>query len=165
LGSLTGSETRTGMTLVELVIIITLVGIMAFAMAPRFNTYRRIELRSAIKELAADVRFAQSRAIATRVRYGLVFDPGSERYTVYRGETSTPATDFLNPGKPMRKHRDGVDIVAAEFDGAASFEFDSMGVPYNETGNELIADGYVVFSAGTETDTVRVNALTGRVEY
>lgn len=165
MGSLSRLTTKQGMTLVELVVIITLVGIMAFAMAPRFNAYRKIELRSAVKELAADVRFAQSRAIATRVRHGLVFDPGTERYTVYRGNASTPATDFLNPSKPMRKFRDSVDIVAAEFDGAALFEFDSMGVPYNSAGNELTADGYVVFSEGTEMDTVRVNALTGRVEY
>ncbi len=154
-----------GMTLVELVIIISLMGVLAFSMMPRFSAYREIELKSAVKELAADVRFAQSRAIATRVRHGIVFDAVRERYTVYRGNVSTPASDFLQPGRPMRKQWDRVEIVLADFDGDISFEFDSVGVPYNSAGNELLLDGFVVFTEGTQSDTLRVNALTGRVEY
>jgi type II secretory pathway pseudopilin PulG len=152
------------MTLVELVMVITLLGVMAFAMAPRFNAYNEIARKSAVKQLAADVRFAQSRAIATRVRHGLVFDAGAERYTVYRGDPTTPASSFLEPGRPLRKHLEGVDIVVADFDGAMSFEFDSMGVPYNAAGDELYADGFVVLSGGAQGDTVHVRALTGRVE-
>jgi type II secretory pathway pseudopilin PulG len=154
-----------GVTLIELVFVIVMLGVLTFVLVPKFDSYRQIELRTAVKDLAADLRYAQSQAIATRVRHGIVFDSAAERYTVYRGDPSTPASDFLDRGRALRRQWDRVELVVAEFDGAASIEFDSMGLPFNAAGNELSAAGFVVFTEGTDTDTVRVQALTGKVAY
>lgn len=154
-----------GVTLIELVFVILMLGVLTFVLVPKFEAYQQIELRTAVKDLAADLRYAQSQAIATRIRHGIVFDSGAERYTVYRGDPSTPAPDFLDRGKALRRQWDRVELVVAEFDGAPSIEFDSMGLPYNAAGNELSAAGLVVFTEGTEVDTVRVHALTGKVRY
>lgn len=154
-----------GMTLVELVLVMSLVGILAFVAAPRFNAYQEIELRAATHQLAADIRYAQSRAIATRVRHGVTFDTANARYSVYRENPSTPVTDFLDPGRAMTRSLEGVTLSSASFDGSSDIEFDSMGTPY-ASGSELGALGAVVLvGTGGTVDSVTVSPLTGRIAW
>lgn len=152
-----------GMTLVELVVVISLVGLLALVAVPRFAGRDEVELRAAARRVAADLRWAQARAIATRTRHGVVFDAATGRYTVYRGAPSTPADDFLRPGSPMRRGVEPVTLVSADFDGAPRVEFDSMGVPWSASG-ELTAPGRVVLAVSGAADTVVVEPLTGRIE-
>lgn len=154
-----------GFTLVESILIVLLIGFLAFVVIPKFNAYYTIELRSAVKELASDIRYAQSQAIATREHHGLVFDPADERYFVYVGDTSTPAMDFFDPTQPLRRNLVGVDIVSAAFNGASSLEFDALGVPYDGSGAELSTAGLVVLGESGILDTVKVLPLTGEVEF
>ncbi len=151
-----------GMTLVELVVVLSLVGLLAVVAVPRFTGRDAVEMQAAVRRVAADLRWAQARAIATRVRHGVTFDPAAGRYTVYRDSPATPADDFLRPGSPMRRDVAPAAMVAADFDGAPRVEFDSMGVPYGVSG-ELTAPGRVILAGGGEVDTVVVEPLTGRV--
>jgi type II secretory pathway pseudopilin PulG len=153
------------MTLLELVLVTALVSLLAFAMIPRFAAVREVELETAARQVAADLRYAQSQAIAQRVRHGVVFDLAAERYTVYRGDPSTPAPDFLRGGAPLRRGWDGVDLAAAVFGATSAVEFNSLGAPCDGAGGELAVAGVVVLAGASRTDTVRVHPLTGRVEF
>jgi len=151
--------------LIELVLVISLVGILALVTVPRFEAYYGIRLAAAVKTLAADIHYAQSRAVAERVRYGVAFDPSSESYTVYRGEPGTPASDPLHPGRPLRRVLEGIDLVSVSFDGGSAVEFDALGTPWTPGGGELSTPGTVVLAGQGSTDTLRVDPLGGRVEF
>lgn len=156
---------KNGFTLMEMVMVIAIIGVISLVVIPKFNDYYAIDLRSAVKTLAADIKFAQSRAIAERVRYGVYFNSSSESYTVYRGNVSTPADDLLKPGRPMRRTLEGMDIESAEFDGGASVEFDALGIPRGSSGSELSAAGLVVLNCSGNVDTLKIYPLTGKVEF
>jgi type II secretory pathway pseudopilin PulG len=158
-------QAKRGVTLIELVLIMGIIGVLALVVIPKFDDYYAIDLRSAVKTLASDIKYAQSRAIAERVRYGLVFDPSGESYTVYRGNTSTPAEDFLKPGKSLQRSFSNIDLAGADFDGGLVLEFDAMGSPYNSSGTELAAQGRVILQRNGTVDTIKVYPLTGKVEF
>jgi len=63
--------------------------------------------------------------------------------------------DLRNDGR-----LDRVDIVAANFDGAATVKFDYLGMPWNGADNPL-NNGVVTLQAAGETRTVNVEAVTG----
>jgi len=148
----------------ELIIVMALIGILAFVVVPRFSARDGVNARVAARQLATDLRYAQARAIATRVRYGVAFEVTSGSWTVYRQTPATPADDFLRPGTPMQRHPEGVTITTAEFDGGDRVEFDSMGTP-RSAGGELFAAGTVILAAGAVSDTVRVTPITGSVVF
>ncbi len=152
------------MTLVELVIIMTLLGLVAFSVVPKFNAYDAIHTRAAAKQLAADLRYAQSRAISTRVRHGVDFDVAGETYTVFRESPGTPAADPLDPGTEMTRTLKRVGLAAVSFGTSDAVWFDSMGTPYDESGDELLAVGLVILSDGINVDTVSVRPITGAIE-
>jgi hypothetical protein len=94
----------------------------------------------------------------------LVFNPAVETYAVYRGDPSTLATDFLNPGDVMRRGFSRIDLVSASFDGSVSLEFDAMGTPYATPVAELSSTGLIIVNEDETQDTVAVHPITGKVE-
>ena len=153
-----------GVTIVELVLVILILGVIAIGIGPKFDAYYAVDLRSAVRTLVSDIRYAQSQAIATRIRCGLTFDAATETYMVYLENPSTPADDLLNPGATMTRRFENVDLVSASFDGATYFEFDAMGVPHNASGDELSSIGSVILGEAGDQDTVTVRPITGKVE-
>lgn len=160
-----GEVKQMGLTVIELVLVIIIVGLLAGVTVPRFEAFYSIDLASAARTLAADIRYAQSQAIAERTRYGIIFDPAAEAYTVYRNTPATPALDPLAPGRIMKRRLRGVDLIAASFDGGTAVEFDGLGVPYAASGAELVQRGRVLLAEGGISDTVAIYPLTGRVEF
>lgn len=74
----TGSPARRarGVSLIELVIVITLVAIMSLlAAAAMTGGFKGMQLRSAAKEVASQLRFTRTRAIATGKPQRFVIDP------------------------------------------------------------------------------------------
>jgi len=57
---------------------------------------------SRARRVAADLRYAQSRAIGTRTIHGLHFEPSSGRYTVYAPTPSTPLPDPADRARTLR---------------------------------------------------------------
>jgi prepilin-type N-terminal cleavage/methylation domain-containing protein len=94
---------RKGFSLVELLIVVTLVGIMAAIAAPRLRVSPRTQVRLAARQLAQDLEFTRTRALGARSTARLAF------VTPHRGYVSY--LDF---------DRDGVFVQSAE-------EIDSLG--------------------------------------
>jgi prepilin-type N-terminal cleavage/methylation domain-containing protein len=158
-----------GFTMVELVLVLTLLGLLAWIAYPRFATYYEIKLDAAARRVAADLRYAQSRSIATRTVYGLLFEPAQGRYTVFAQSPATPATDPADRSAPLRvdfatrtEYR-GVVLESAAFGSTPGIRFDYFGVPLDTAGVELAAPGRVVLSYQGYADTVEVTPATGKV--
>jgi prepilin-type N-terminal cleavage/methylation domain-containing protein len=158
-----------GFSLVELIIVITIMGILAWVAYPKLTVTTEIKLDAAARRVAADLRYAQNRSIGTRVVHGLLFDPATERYTVYAPTPATAAQDPADRARPLtvdfvrRSEFQGVSIVSATFGTSPGVSFDYFGVPRDTAGTDLAGTGRVVLTCGGLVDTVEVTPATGKV--
>ncbi|MGE5175131.1 MAG: type II secretion system protein [Hyphomicrobiales bacterium] len=158
-----------GFTLIEAVIVITLLGILAWVALPKLTATTEIRLDAAARRVAADLRYAQSRAIGTRVVTGIRFTPGAGTYAVYAPAWSAAAVDPADRSKPLavdfarRTEYQGVTIASASFGATPGVSFDYFGVPRDTAGTDLASAGRVVLSYQGLVDTVEVAPGTGKV--
>lgn len=161
---------REGFTFIELVLVITLIGILAWIAYPKFASVYEIKLDAAARRVAGDLRFAQSRSIGTRIVHGVLFEPALGRYTVFAPNPATPAVDPADRSRPLqvdfarKTEYQGVAISSATFGATGGVKFDFFGVPLDTAGTELSAVGRVVLTYQGYTDTVEVSPGTGAVE-
>jgi prepilin-type N-terminal cleavage/methylation domain-containing protein len=160
---------RGGFTFVEIVLVITLVGLLAWIAYPRFASVHEIKVDAAARRVAADLRFAQGRSIGTRTVHGLLFEPGQGRYTVFAPTPASPVTDPANRSRPLcvdfarTTEYQGVTLASAAFGGTNGVKFDYFGIPLDTAGVELAAPGRVVLTYQGYVDTVEVAPNTGAV--
>lgn len=158
-----------GFSLTELIIIISILGILSWLAYPKVVAMDEIKLDTAARRLAADLRYAQSLAMSKRVIHGLLFEPALERYTVFAPSSGSPITDPADRARPMtvdytsRAEFRGVLIQSAAFGTTPGVTFDYFGVPRDTSGVDLTSDGRVVLSYQGVTDTVLVAPQTGMV--
>lgn len=156
-----------GFTLIELVVIITILGILAVAVLMSGTAKGPIRLEAACQKLAMDLRYVQQMAMAEQVRFGISFDTGDESYFGYRVSTATKATDPHTQNDlevefdEMSEFND-IGIVSTNFSDA--IEFDSIGASYDGNGVALSSEGIVTLSDGSNSKTVRIEAVTGKVK-
>jgi general secretion pathway protein H len=79
------SRERGGFTLVELIIVVTILAILSVGVVPVFNgSFRTLQSDHGLRDFAATVRFAQERAITAGVEYRLYLDPDENSYGLRR---------------------------------------------------------------------------------
>lgn len=83
--SLTGKKTlaaeTNGFTLLELVIVVTIIGLLLLSAMPSFkSTYRNLEIFTASKKMASLITYAKQKAILERIKYRLNFDYQGRKY-------------------------------------------------------------------------------------
>jgi type IV fimbrial biogenesis protein FimT len=153
-------------TLVELLIVITIMAIIAGLAAPMFGEVRGIRLQEAAKLVAADIEFAQTDAILHSADPRLIrFNTAASQYWIAAG--SAPATPIANPldgsqylvtlGAGRAAGASGVAIQSYSLGGDTDLRFDGLGVPDQTT------DASVTLAAGTNTLTLIIKAGTGEV--
>lgn len=161
-----------GVTLIELIIVLIVVGIIAVTAVPRIIDIDQRRQEAALNKIKSDLRYVKEFAINNTCRTRVSFNASSDSYTAttnisgsWAGMTNpttntTPFTVEFNSG--IYK---GVEIVSANFAGQNAVEFDSLGRPYSYDGvlnssNLLAADGTVAL---TGENTITVTAVTGRI--
>lgn len=158
-----------GFTLTELIVILTILGLMSWLAYPKVVAMDEIKLDTAARRLAADLRYAQSLAMSRRLIHGILFDPALERYTVFAPNAATPITDPADRVKTLsvdytsRTEFKGVQIQSASFGTTPGVTFDYFGVPRDTGGVDLASSGLVVLTYQGATDTVFVAPQTGMV--
>jgi prepilin-type N-terminal cleavage/methylation domain-containing protein len=168
---------RCGYTLVEVLIVVTVLGIAAALIAPSMGTTGVLRIQAAARQLVADITFAQSDALAYQSRRAIVFLPGENRYVVceVNGPIVDPATDAIfNPSRPAEKYditidaekMGGAQITMADFGGDPInvLVFDELGGPVQAPDSELPSSGgFVQITGSGFVYRVQVEAYTGRV--
>lgn len=82
---------RRAFTMIEVVTVVTVVGIMMAIVAPRFRVSEAMEVQIAARQLAQDLDFARTRALATRAPARIAFDVGAASYTGYLDDNEDKA--------------------------------------------------------------------------
>ena len=158
-----------GFTLTELIVILAIVGTLAWLAYPKMAAIDEIKLDAAARRLSADLRYAQGLAISRRVMHGILFEPPQGRYTVFAPTAASPIVDPADRERPLRvdytsrTEFKGVAITSATFGTTPGVTFDYFGVPRDTAGTDLVATGRVILSYQGASDTIDVAPQTGMV--
>jgi len=158
-----------GFTITELIVILSILGILSWLAYPKMAAMDEIKVDVAARRLAADLRYAQSLAMSERVIHGVLFEPGLARYTVFAPNAASPITDPADRARSLRMDYTsrtefrGVLIQSATFGTTPGVTFDYFGVPRDTAGVDLTSSGRVVLTYQGNIDTVIVAPQTGMV--
>jgi prepilin-type N-terminal cleavage/methylation domain-containing protein len=154
-----------GFTLVEVIIVVVILSIAAMMAIPMMSSAGSVQIRSAAEAIAADLEYAKSMAISRQQNYGIIFDPGNDKYDVVNQSGAVvphpvkrgfPYTINFRSDSRLNK----VDLVTANFDGWTGIKFDYLGSPYDGSGSPLNS-GTITLQADGRTVTITVEPVTG----
>lgn len=158
-----------GFTLVEVILVVVILAIAAMMAIPFATSGTATQLKGAATIIATDLEYAKSMAISRGMLYSVVFNTGTESYSIQdvNGVTidhpikkSFPYT--INFASDSRFSR--VDISSANFDAASTVSFDYLGSPYSGSGaGSPLNSGIITLSAGGAMMTVNVEPVTGYI--
>lgn len=153
--------TKSGFTLIEIVIVIVVISIAALLAIPMMSSAASLQIRSAANMLAADLEYAKSMAISRGQNYSVVYDVNADSYKIVGPDGVTTIDHPVKKGFPYvvdfqnESRLNRVDIVSADFGGTSppTVTFDCLGSP--DSG------GSVVLQADSITKTITVEPVTG----
>jgi len=153
------------MSLIELLIVVTIIFIMAAVGLPAIGRYfRNYQIRNAAREVAAEIQTARTKAIMKNVNWGVLFvtlSPTTYRYIV-EDDPASPAVRSLNILGPIRTLPGDVVFTTASPPAPAggtvrpSLRFDRMGTACDPGSNVALCPDVVTganlvkFVAGTD---------------
>lgn len=168
-------RTAGGYTLVEVLVVVTIMGIAGALVIPSMDQTGVLKAQSAVRTIVSDITFAQTDSIAFQRGRAVMFDPDAETYRLVEvtGSTLDPENDTMYD--PLRD--DGlyvvelndfdygnVDLVSATFGTSTNLIFDEFGAPVSAPGsNEPIGDGTIIIDSEFHRYTVRVDGMTGQI--
>ena len=140
-------DSRSGVTLIELISVIAIIGILAATVLPRinFDIFSRTSVDGAAYMIASDIRYAQEFAMANRISKTVTFASGSSVYTFGPPSNMDPSGQLPS----------GVTINPPGY----TVTFNSLGEP------TAGGSGSVTVSAGGVSRTITVTNYTGKVSY
>lgn len=149
---------RQGLTLVEILVVLVILGIAAAMVVPRITGMGDMQASGAARILLADMQYAQNEAIVTQKDVTVTFDPDGAAYALSNidGSLTHPLTkSAFVTAFPSTRGYEKVGMVSASFGGTNRVTFDSMGSPDN--------GGQVVLAADGAAYRLTVAAVTGKV--
>jgi prepilin-type N-terminal cleavage/methylation domain-containing protein len=144
----TGLRAAAAFSLVELLIVVTILGIFAGMVLTRFEPTFHDQLRGTAQVIIADLAFARSLAVANNSQYEFTFDPSRHRYWLEHSGTNPtldtlPASPYGDPSDPPTRHTTNLrklpslsaalelaavrSVSATEESEISSVEFSSLG--------------------------------------
>lgn len=162
-----------GFSLIEIVVVLTVIGVLSFAAVTRFADVDGIRLDITARKIQSDIRYAHSLALSAQARVSVRFNVSGNNYAIFREEGGSwiPVVDPLTKGAFTVNLNDtafsGVVLARADFDGAGNhLVFDRWGDPYScsVTGDacNLLQIGVVGIVSSAGRKRVNVERGTGR---
>ncbi len=158
---------RRGYTLIEVLIVVTVLGIAATMVVPTFSQTSPLRVQAAVRTIVADITQVQSDAVALQVGQGIRFvNDGANTHCILAPVSGTS----LDEGTDVTTRR---QIGGEEF-GNVTFTdmtfpdgvlvFDALGGPVESPGSDVpAATQSVTLTAGNLGYRITIEAYTGRV--
>jgi prepilin-type N-terminal cleavage/methylation domain-containing protein len=175
----TNAQHARGFSLVEMMVVLTVLGILAALAIPYFETTSADQLQAGVTIAVADIDYARSLAIANGSDYRLTFTPSTNRYQLTHVGTNT----LLNtlPTSPFKTTADTATTQTTRFDklplGSGELKFlgalrgngsptELTSVTFTPLGSTSAVDDTVLWlTSGLGTSrryqAVRISAVTG----
>lgn len=176
------SRRVTGYTLIEMLIVVSLLTLVAAIAVPAFDDNDEASLDRATSEVARAMRFAHAEAVRTGQPYGVVGNQAAQSLKVYRlDDTVNPPVVQYDVYDPQTKQLYDLRFGAGQLDAAITqiyFKFKgyfspqtflgfagSSGTPkYAGFGTVyMLETGYIRLGLDGMTRTVSIAPMTGRV--
>jgi len=174
---------QAGVSLVELLLVITILGFAAMLAIPSFSASDHTKLEMAAQEYAQAIRYARSLAMQQGAPFGFRNPPGPgiTRIRVFRVDTTTnPWTPIYDVYHPLSKNLYDIDLESHRFaytetvNRATSFRgtcnavgntyFDANGVPWCADPEDVLLEQLdMTFSTGPISRVVTLHGISGRV--
>ena len=172
---------ETAYTLVEILIVVSLLGIVAAVAIPNFSSVNPQPLDLAAEEVANAMRFARSEAMRLGSPIGFRQHSINKRIRVFRADTGTaPWTLNYDVHHPLSKHLYDIELDSHPFAAADSVSrnrvyrgtcntpgsvyFDSNGTPWCADPETVLLEQFdVTLTLGTHTRVVSLHGISGRV--
>ena len=170
-----------GVTLVELLVVVAIIGVVAVAATPFLSSADPHKLDLAAEEFASAMRFARSEAMRTGEPRGFRQQSAAKRIRVFRPDTGTaPWTLNYDVYHPVGKQLYDVDLDTHPFAVADSVSrtpafmggcnqtgnvyFDANGIPRCANPETVLLEQFAVsLTKGGHTRVVTLHGITGRV--
>lgn len=168
-----------GISYIELMIVVVILGIVAAAAMPNFSSTNEKKLDNAANEVASALRFAQSEATKTKISYGISIDLANDRIRVYRLPATTAVYDVYHPiDKKLYDlqlktdtYTEGVDLVSASFvfggsySSSTNLDFSAEGIPKYTSGgtDSMLTTGSLTLSYQSQQRVISIAPMTGRM--
>lgn len=170
-----------GVTLVELLVVITILGVVAVVAIPDFSSSNPQTLDLAAEEIANAMRFARSEALRTGEPRGFQQQSGTKRIRVFRPDTGTsPWTLNYDVYHPVSKQLYDIELDTHPFAAVdtlghkgvyrgtcktpGNVYFDRNGTPRCADPETVLLDQFaVILTLGGHSRVITLYSITGRV--
>lgn len=118
-----------GFTLIELMIGIGIIGVMSAVALYGWQGYRNnANLRTAARDIAADIAATRQKAASEGVRYRITFSTSANNYLIERGSAGGEPYVTVNTKSPTTLGAgSGLSITSANFSGGSQVTFYTRG--------------------------------------
>tara|TARA_Y100000748_G_C15075731_1_gene324361 strand:- start:3 stop:491 length:489 start_codon:yes stop_codon:yes gene_type:complete len=146
-------QTSKGFSLIELIIVMTILGIIIAASSARLRDITvNARISSAVNQITADIDQAKTMSMGKRKQIKIIFNQNNETYTIYK--SGQVYTDYPGSDNGVVSLSDsnssGVDITSINLDGSNVLTF-------TEWGN-CLQSGTIILN---DTREIHIKELTG----
>ena len=146
-------QTSKGFSLIELIIVMTILGIIIAASSARLRDITvNARISSAINQITTDIDQAKTMSMGKRKQIKIIFNQNNESYTIY--ESGQVYTDYPGSDNGVVSLSDsnssGVDITSINLDGSNVLTFTKWG--------NCMQSGTIILN---DTREIHIKELTG----
>ena len=146
-------QTSKGFSLIELIIVMTILGIIIAAASARLRDITvNARISSAINQITADIDQAKTMSMGKRKQIKIVFNQNNETYTIYK--SGQVYTDYPGSDNGVVSLSDsnssGIDITSINLDGSNVLTFTKWG--------NCMQSGTIILN---NTREIHIKELTG----
>ncbi|MBS0189370.1 MAG: type II secretion system protein [Planctomycetes bacterium] len=160
------SRVRSGYTLVEVLIVVTVLGIAAAMSVPAFSQTGVFRVQASLRTIVSEITELQSDALAMQQSRAIVFDVAKNSYTMCRvpGTSVDPAVDGISTTVLTSALYGNAAIRNVNFNNGQTLIFDELGAPVTAAGSNTPApDGSLEIIGSGQTFKITVQGYTGRI--